>query len=201
MKILTRTHLATAFVLAGLACLSPGQSVRAQDASGDALGGIGESGIATVRATVVSVDTATRKVALRNQAGQTVTVTVPEDVANLANVRPGDIVTATMRVSVVFVQGQPGLGAPAASTTVAGGRMASGGARVGAVGERDVRSVVVVGVDPAANTITVVNTAGGIVRTWHVRAPRLQQALPNVRQGSTITVIGTEVFAIALKPG
>jgi hypothetical protein len=201
MKNPTRLRLAAALMLAGVACLSPAQSARAQDNSGDALGGIGESGRVTVRASVVSVDVAARKVALRNQAGETVNVTVPEGVANLAAIRPGDVVTATMIVSVTFVQAQPGLGSPAASTTVAGGRVRDGAARAGAVGEREVRSVVVVAVNPAQNTITVVNTAGGPVRTLHVRDPRLQQALPNVRQGATITMIGTEVFAISLTPG
>ena len=56
----------------------------------------------TATATVVSVDQKTREVTLKNAQGQTFTIHCGEEVKNLPQVKPGDLVTATYREGLVY---------------------------------------------------------------------------------------------------
>jgi len=169
------------------------------DAAG--MAGVGRSATVTVRGAITAIDTAARKVTLRNQKGHTVTVTVPADVGDLSRVQVGDVVMATLRVSLRFVQSQPGIGGPKPSTTMRAGAARDGNAAAGAVSDKIVRTAVVMGVNPADNTVQLVDPAGGEVRTLHVRDPEMQQMLPRLRVGAIITMIATEVFAVAWTRG
>ena len=75
--------------------------------------------------------------------------------------------------------------------------------RQGAAGARISESIanwVVVRVDPAANTITLVNPGGGEVRTYDVTTDAGRQQLPRVKQGDNLTEINSRVVVAAITP-
>jgi len=183
------------------ACLLlPAPPAAAQsDAAG--MAGVGRIANVTVRGTITAIDTAAGKVTLRNLKGHTITVTVPADVGDLKQVKVGDVVMATLRVALRFVQSQPGVGGPKPSETIRAGAARGGNAAAGAVSDKIVRTAVVMGVNPAENTVQLVDPAGGEIRTLHVRDPEMQQMLPRLRVGAIITMIATEVFAVAWTRG
>lgn len=174
--------------------------VEANAQSANNMGGISRSDAITVRATVVSVDQSTRHVALRRDDGRQLTVRVPDNVSALNTVKVGDRVSMTFYQSLTFVQNQPGAPAPAPRTASAAVRMRDGEARGGAVAGKDVFNALVVGVDPSANTLSVVDPAGGQVETFHVVDLQMRQALPNVKVGAIITIIATDAIALSLTP-
>ena len=58
----------------------------------------------------------------------------------------------------------------------------------------------VVGVDPAANTITLVNPGGGEVRTYDVPTAAGRQQLPRVKRGDSLTEINSRLAVASIKP-
>jgi hypothetical protein len=58
----------------------------------------------------------------------------------------------------------------------------------------------VVGVNPAANTISLVNPAGGEVRTYNVTTQAGREQLPRVKVGDSLTAINTQVLVVAITP-
>ena len=73
----------------------------------------------------------------------------------------------------------------------------------GAAGGRLSSSIatwLVVSVDPAANTITLVNPGGGEVRTYDVTTPAGRQQLPRVKQGDNLTEINSKVVVASITP-
>ena len=65
----------------------------AQNSASDATPGRIDAIVATVKATVESVDLENRKVTLKNSDGQTVTIDVDKSVKNLPQVEAGDVIT------------------------------------------------------------------------------------------------------------
>ena len=58
----------------------------------------------------------------------------------------------------------------------------------------------VVGVDPAANTITLVNPGGGEVRTYNVTSEMGRQQLPRVKPGDSLTLIDSRLVVASITP-
>lgn len=58
----------------------------------------------------------------------------------------------------------------------------------------------VVGVNPAANTISLVNPAGGEVRTYNVTTQAGREQLPRVKIGDSLTAMNTQVLVVAITP-
>jgi hypothetical protein len=57
-----------------------------------------------------------------------------------------------------------------------------------------------VGVNPAANTISLVNPAGGEVRTYNVTTQAGREQLPRVKVGDSLTAINTQVLVVSITP-
>jgi len=57
-----------------------------------------------------------------------------------------------------------------------------------------------VGVDPAANTITLVNRGGGEVRTYNVTSDMGRQQLARVKHGDNLTLIDSRVVVALITP-
>ena len=68
------------------------------------------------------------------------------------------------------------------------------------MGTKIVVTGTVVGVDPVAHTLQLVNPTGGMVRTVNVVTPEGQKSMGLVKVGDTITAIITEAVAIAVEP-
>ena len=70
------------------------------------------------------------------------------------------------------------------------------GARV----SNSIANWLVVGVDPAANTITLVNPGGGEVRTYDVTTQAGRQQLPRVKRGDNLTELNSQVVVASITP-
>jgi len=154
----------------------------------------------SVRATVESVDLKSRTVTLVGPQGNTLMLKVSDEVANLPEVKPGAKVNVRYYTSTAYVLSPPGAKLPEDSLTAAGVRAAPGQTPGGVVGARLVMTGLVVGVDPAAHKIELVNPSGGPVRSIAVVTPEGQQNLKLVKVGDTITAVISEALAIALDP-
>jgi Cu/Ag efflux protein CusF len=164
------------------------------------MAGIGGSETVSVRATVKRVDLKSRMVTLVGPQGNTLTLKVSDEVANLPTVKPGAKVNVRYYASTAYVLSSPGAKLPDDSLTAAGVRTAPGQTPGGAVGTRLVVTGLVVGVDTGAHKIDLVNPSGGQVRTISVVTPEGQQNLKLVKVGDTITAVISEALAIALDP-
>jgi hypothetical protein len=172
---------------------------RAQ-ASG--MAGAGETETVTIRATVKAVDMKTRTVTLVGPQGETKTMKVGPQVQNLAQVKPGDTVVARFYDSVAYVLSPPGTKVPEDTLAAAAARAAPGEMPAGGVATRLTVTGLVVGVNPAAHTISLVDPppAGGEVRTLTVKNPEYQKMLPQIKVGDTITAYITEAVVAAVEP-
>jgi Cu/Ag efflux protein CusF len=194
----TRKRRLLAFAVPGLLLLAstvliPAVALPAM-AQGADLSGIGETTTTNIRATVAAIDQATRKVTLTNAEGKTVTITAGPEFQNLAQVKPGDVVLARQITSVTYVLSPHGSKTPPDQAALARVRAEPGEMPAGGVGSEAIVTGVVVGVDQAAKTISLVDPSGGLIRTINVRNPRAQTNLQFIRPGDRITAIFRDII-------
>jgi hypothetical protein len=154
----------------------------------------------SARATVKAIDLATRTVTLEGAGGNTTTLKVGQEVQNLPQVKVGDVVIAHYFTSTAYVLCPPGAKLPDDALTVAGARAAPGDLPAGVVGTKLVVTGLVVGIDPSQHTVSLVDPAGGAIRTINVVTPEGQQNLHLVKVGDTITAIITEAVLVGVEP-
>jgi hypothetical protein len=190
---------AASVLLVAAAMLHPSLSPPAW---GQAAGmaGIGESDTISLRATVKAVNQKSRTVTLVGPQGNTLTLKVGDEVHNLAQVKPGNKVVVRYHASIAYVLAPSGTKLPDDSMTMAGARATPGQMPGGAVGTRMVVTARVVGVDPVAHTLQLINPSGGLIRTVDVVTPEGQQSMKMVNVGDTITAVITEAIAISVEP-
>jgi hypothetical protein len=164
------------------------------------MAGIGHTETVSARAVVKSIDLPTRTVTLEVAGGNTIVLKVGDQVRNLQQVHPGDTVVAHYYTSSAFVLAPAGTKLPDDSLTVAGARATPGEKPAGVLGSKMVVTGLVVGVDPVAHTISLVDPAGGRVRTVDVVTPQGQQSMKLVKIGDTITAIVTEAVLVGVEP-
>lgn len=186
------------FLAALTAMLALSSPVRAQN--GAAIGGIGDSAVSSMQATVKDIDVAARTATLVGPQGETMTVKVGDQVRNLDQVKPGDTVVVRYYDSVVYVLAPAGQKAPEDMSAVATARAAPGELPGAAVAQKIIVSGVVVGVDPSAHTVSLVDQSGGKVRRLTVRDEENQKMLGMVSIGDSVTAYLTEAVAIAVEP-
>jgi hypothetical protein len=163
------------------------------------MAGIAHTESVSARAIVKAVDLPTRMVTLQAAGGNTITLKVGDEVKNLPQVRPGDTVIAHYYTSSAYVLAPPGSKLPDDSLTVAGARAAPGDKPAAAAGSKLVVSGLVVGIDPASHTISLVDPDGGRVRTVNVVTPQGQQSVKFIKIGDTITAIITEAVLVGVE--
>jgi hypothetical protein len=161
--------------------------------------GIARTESVSARAIVKAVDLPTRTVTLETSGGNMITLKVGDEVKNLPQVRPGDTVVAHYYTSSAYVLAPPGSKLPDDSLTVAGARAAPGDKPAAAAGSKLVVSGLVVGLDPALHTVSLVDPDGGRVRTVNVVTPQGQQGMKLIKVGDTITAIITEAVLIGVE--
>lgn len=103
-------------------------------------------------------------------------------------------------IMFTFVLSGPGVQTPAAGGTSAGIAVQAGQTVAGARASQSVANWVVVGVDPAANTIALVNPGGGEVRTYSVTTDIGRQQLPRVKRGDSLTEINSRLVVAEIMP-
>jgi Cu/Ag efflux protein CusF len=190
---------AACLLLIAAAALPLSAPARAQ-ASG--MFGVAETDTIAERATVKAVDMKTRTVTLVGPQGETKTLKVGEQVQNLAQVKPGDVVVVRYYGSVAYVIAPPGTKLPENAMAMAEAQAVPGELPAGGVGAKIIFTGLVVGVNPVAHTISLVNPppAGGEIRTFTVKNPEYQQMLPQIKVGDTITAVISEAVVAAVEP-
>jgi hypothetical protein len=149
---------------------------------------------------IAAVDTNARTITITAADGTQRLLNVSPMAANITSTKVGDNVVVGVEDTRTFVLSRPGVQTPAPGAgTVAGAvetRQGVAGARV----SESIANWVVVRVDPAANTITLVNPGGGEVRTYDVTTDAGRQQLPRVKQGDNLTEINSRLVVAAITP-
>ncbi len=162
--------------------------------------GAGDTDTISVKATVKAVDLSTRTVTLVGPSGETKTLKVGPAVQNLPQVKPGDIVVAHYVDSIAYVVAPAGTKTPEDMLALAAARAVPGQLPAGAVEGKVVLTGLVVGVNPAAHSISLVNPDGGEIRTLDVKNPEYQSMLASIKVGDQITAVISEAVAVAVEP-
>jgi hypothetical protein len=160
----------------------------------------------TSTATVVSVDPATRVLAIKTGDGDVVDVTAGDQIRNFAQIKPGDLIIVALQRSLTYTVSPPGTKLPAASEVDRGARAKLGAKPAGVLSRSASLTGVITAVDVPANTVSVVGPNGGVVHVLEVRDPERQAYLPKIAPGSLLTVTYTATVALdvtspADKPG
>lgn len=151
-------------------------------------------------ARITAVDPAARTVSLAFSNGATAVRQVGPAVANFAQTKVGDMVSLAFEDRLTFVLSGPNTKTPGGrdvSVTVGAG---TGTSAAGASASQTVVNWWVTAVDPAAGTISLVNPAGGEIRTFSVATPEGRAQLPRVKPGDSLTAIDSQVAVIAITP-
>ena len=191
------------FIIAAVAGATLGAATPAfapAFAQGQATVGISTVTTYAADARITAVDTATRTVTLAYSNGATGTRTVAPSVANFAQTKVGDMVSVVFEDRLTFVLSGPSVKTPGdrdISATVVG---RSGQSVGGATAGQTVANWWVTAVNPAANTISLVNPAGGEVKTFNVDTAAGREQLPRVKPGDALTVINSSVAVIGITP-
>lgn len=162
--------------------------------------GVGQGETVEMTATVQSVDYAKRTVTLVGPDGAAKTMKVGNGVRNFSQIQPGDDLVVRYSEAAVYVIAPPGTKVPDDVIAAAVARAEPGEKPAGGVAERVVITGLVTAVDPAANTISLVDPSGGMVRTLTVKNPEYQKMLPSISVGDTITAALSQALVASVTP-
>jgi Cu/Ag efflux protein CusF len=183
----------TAACVAGSLCLST--AALCQTPAKSAAPAKGEAVIASVTATatVTKIDQQTREVTLRADDGQEYSFVAGDAVANLAQVKKGDVVTATYTEAVAYEVKKGGKADAAAA--VAGGAAPLGTKPAAVVGGKVTATVAITAIDTKVPSVTF-KGPGGNSRTVKVKDPA---KLKGVSVGDTVELTYAEALAIKVE--
>ena len=171
--------VAAALVLASVALAQPLPKGQAVMSSVD------------ITATIVKIDQKTREVTLKASDGEEYSFVAGDDVKNLAQLKTGDLVTATYTEALAFEVKKGGT--VGSSTTTAAGTAPTGSKPAGAVAAQTTVTVKITAIDTAKSVVTFVGPKG------NTKKLRVQD--PSKLQGMNVgdTVDFTYVEAVGLK--
>lgn len=151
-------------------------------------------------ARISAVDANARTVTFTFPNGATATRKVSPSLANFNAARVGDAVSVGFEDRLSFVVAGPDARVPGNRSVDVVAAASVGQRGAAAVGDDAVRTWWVTAVDPAAGTISLVNPAGGQVRTYAVSAAAGRAELPRIKPGDKVTVINREVLVASIAP-
>lgn len=149
---------------------------------------------------IAAVDPAARTVTITSSDGAARTLNVSAAAANLASTKVGDNVSLIIEDTRSFVLSGRNTKTPQAGRVAVGAAVQTSQGVGGAAVSNSVANWWVVGVDPTANTITLVNPNSGPVRTYNVTTEAGRQQLPRVKVGDSLTEINSRVAVVAITP-
>jgi hypothetical protein len=162
-------------------------------------------GISTVTtysadARITAVDPANRTVTLVYSNGATAVRKVGPTVANFAQSKVGDSVSVGFEDRLTFVLSGPNARPPGDRdvNVTAGARV--GGSMAGVSTDQAIANWWVTGVNMSAGTLSLVNPAGGEVRTFSVVTPEGREQLPRIKAGDYLTAIDSQVAVVSIAP-
>ncbi|HEX3349776.1 MAG TPA: hypothetical protein VHS58_16925 [Acetobacteraceae bacterium] len=164
------------------------------------MAGIGRSATITARATVQSVDPATRGITLVGPAGNQISLVAGPQVVNFDKIKAGDTVIVRYQESVAYVLSPPNTKLPESSLTGAAVGAPKGGTPAGAVARRLVVTGLVVGINPSDHSLQLVDPSGGALRTIHVVSAEGLRNFDMIKVGDTITAVASQAIAAAVEP-
>ena len=179
--------------LTAMLSLAPlAQAQSATQAAATAKGKVA-SASTTVTATVTQIDQKTRQITLKAQDGREVSFVASDEVKNFAQMKVGDVVTATYTEALAYEVKKGGTAG--ASQTIAGGTAQAGAKPAAALGQQTTVTVTITAIDPAAPSVTFRGPAGN-TKTVKVLHP---ERLKDVSVGDTVEITYTEAIAIKVE--
>jgi hypothetical protein len=149
---------------------------------------------------ITAVDPTKRTVTVTFPDGATRTHDVSPAVANFSAARIGNSVTVGFEDRLTFVLSGSNSSLPRESNDVAAGAVTRG-QRVAGIGAAEtIQNWWVVGVDPNAGMLTLVDPDSGPVRTFKVTTQAGREQLPRVKVGDGLTAINNQVLVISIGP-
>lgn len=177
--------------LAAALCLAT--VARAETPAAEPMGEVVMASV-TVTATVLKINQETREVTVKTEDGEEHTFVASDDVKNLAQVKPGDVITATYGEALAYEVKKGGQVADVA--TAVGGAAAQPGSRpAGGIARQTTVTVLITAIDPQAPSVTFKGPKGN-TRTIKVLHP---EKLEGVSVGDTVELTFTEAFAIKVE--
>jgi Cu/Ag efflux protein CusF len=148
-----------------------------------------------IAATITAIDAATRAVTLKGPQGNQLTIAVGPDVKNFAQMKVGDQVNVEY-IEALTLELKKGSTAPVARSDQAAAGSAKPGERpAGAAGRQVTVTAEVVGLDPAAQTVTL----RGPQRTVELKV-RDPEQFKRVAKGDRVEATYTEALVVAVEP-
>jgi hypothetical protein len=173
--------------------------VSAQVPGNQPIVGISLTSSTPVVAKVAGIDPSGETVTLVSADGTTVTRKVSSLVKNLGQLKVGDTVIVSYKQRLSFVVSEPNAKTPPSDKVVAAVAVSDPQQTVGAAAAQNVRNFYVVAANPAAKTISAVDSNGGEVRTFSVSDEVAQAELPLMKPGYKLTVIDAQAMVAAIE--
>jgi hypothetical protein len=150
---------------------------------------------------IAAVDTNARTLTITSADGTNRMLNVSPMAANITSTKVGDNVEVAVEDTRTFVLSSPGVQTPAPGAASAAVAVeTSQGGVAGARLSQSIGNWTVVSVNPAGNTITLVNPGGGEVRTYDVTTDAGRQQLPRVKQGDSLTELNSRLVVAGITP-
>jgi hypothetical protein len=172
------------------------EAAFAQNAKAD----IGRVESMTGTVTIKSIDPATRRLVVLNDAGEAISMTAPEEIRNFDQLRVGDKITATYTLKTEFVLSAPNAPLPPDTQTLVAARAGKGERPSGTVANQIVVTGAVVGIDAANHRLKIVSPQGGEVHDVKVTSADGLKAFDKVKVGDRITAYVSESLMLAANP-
>ena len=169
-------------------------------AQGQATVGIQTTTHYTIAGRIAAVDTNARTLTITSADGTQRMLNVSPMAANITSTKIGDNVEVAVEDTRTFVLSSPGVKTPAPDAASAAVAVESSQGVSGARVSQSIGNWTVVSVNPAGNTITLVNPGGGEVRTYDVTTDAGRQQLPRVKQGDSLTEINSRLVVASITP-
>jgi hypothetical protein len=149
---------------------------------------------------IAAVDTNARTITIASVDGTKRMLGVSRTAANIGSTKIGDNVALGVEDTRTFVLSSPGVKRPPSGAGAVAAAVETNQGVAGARVSNSIANWLVVNVDPAANTITLVNPGGGEVRTYDVTTPAGRQQLPRVKRGDNLTELNSRVVVASITP-
>jgi hypothetical protein len=149
---------------------------------------------------IAAVDTNARTLTITSADGTQRMLNVSPMAANITSTKVGDNVEVAVEDTRTFVLSSPGVKTPGAGAASAAIAVETSQGVAGARVSQSIGNWTVVSVNPAGNTITLVNPGGGEVRTYDVTTDAGRQQLPRVKQGDSLTELNSRIVVAEITP-
>ena len=186
--------------LVAIAILGPVLAPAVLHAQNQAIVGLQTVTTYSADARITAVDANARTVTVTYPDGAVRTHSVSPAVANFGATRIGDTVSIAVEDRLSFVLSDRKTPTPPNRDIGMVGTAAAGQNLTGVSASQAVGTWWVVGVNPAANTITLVNPASGPVRTYNVTTQAGRDQLSRVTAGDSLTAINSQVLVVSITP-